>query len=474
MYIPKLKHNGGAEMLNSRLSNIPEGMYIPKLKHNSGAEMLNSGLSNIPEDWTVVQLTVVNYDPLNPGRGQLFVTRMTSDQSPITLEIPSDRWPTLMRAVRVYESAIVHDDKLTPEQYWTYRYKKDADMQNVVYYLQEVVLAGHKWLMRGRADLKKYKSVGKLLDKAASSIADTVDRQHGYKLDQNTLRVILEVLLCSHEQDIESLIQSVWPKDVAQSIVEATLALQSEVVNICGQKVQVIRGPVILILDKTLNKLPWESMPDFLHDTITRVPSLRSLLALLSLHRQKMNSGFQQGVNRDSVVAVIDPETNLINAVNVLLPQLQQYKGWTCLTQKAPTVSDLKKFLTDYSLYLYSGHGWGNQFVGGDDLQMFHAKAVAVLMGCHSGKLDYKPRVDGDGGPLYFLLAGCPSVLGNLWLVTDKDIDKLTSKLAAEWMSQNEPVSLSHVLAVARKVCKLLGLNGYAPVIYGLPVLMNC
>ncbi|KAH9490405.1 hypothetical protein Btru_035118 [Bulinus truncatus] len=42
MYIPKLKHNGEAEMLNSRLSNIPEGMYIPKLKHNGGAEMLNS------------------------------------------------------------------------------------------------------------------------------------------------------------------------------------------------------------------------------------------------------------------------------------------------------------------------------------------------------------------------------------------------------------------------------------------------
>ncbi|KAK6970622.1 separin [Biomphalaria glabrata] len=464
-----------AELEGDELSSEVKAMSeaLSKLKASDQVDTLSHRLKDIPSEWTMVQLTVVNYDPLNPGKGQLLVTRMSSAQDPVTLEIPPARWLSLMRVLRVYEAAIIHQEKLSPAEYWTYRYKNDTDMQNLTFYLQEVILAGHKWFLRGKVNLSEYPSVGTLIETATSVTADQIYQQLGYKLDQKTLKVVFEVLLCAHEQDVESMLQSMWPKDVADAVTKALLELQSQVVKLYGERLQVTRGPVILLLDKTLNKLPWECMPDLAQETITRMPSLSALQAFLALHTIKRTSGFQHGVDRDNVVAVIDPETNLSNAVNVLLPQLERYKGWTSLVQKAPTVADLKNFLKNHSLYLYCGHGWGNQFVGGDDLQMFRAKAAAVLMGCQSGKLDYKSKLDGDGGPLYFLLAGCPSVIGNLWLVTDKDIDKLTSKFTAEWMAQTKPVTMSQILSIARKVCKLQGLNGFAPVIYGLPVLMN-
>ena len=64
-------------------------------------------------------------------------------------------------------------------------------------------------------------------------------------------------------------------------------------------------------------------------------------------------------------------------------------------------------------------------------------------------------------------------MVGNLWLVTDKDIDKLTSNLVDRWMSQSKDISLGTLVSQARSSCRLVGLNGFAPVIYGLPINMN-
>lgn len=66
-----------------------------------------------------------------------------------------------------------------------------------------------------------------------------------------------------------------------------------------------------------------------------------------------------------------------------------------------------------------------------------------------------------------------PAVMGNLWPVAANDIDNLTSQLLSQWMSQKKPTSLGQLLMLARKSCLLHGLTGFAPVVYGLPVMMN-
>lgn len=74
-----------------------------------------------------------------------------------------------------------------------------------------------------------------------------------------------------------------------------------------------------------------------------------------------------------------------------------------------------------------------------------------------------------------------PTLVANLWDVTDRDIDKfsqavfdkvhLTKDRVASWTPGPRPGETSIVAAVARSrdVCKLKYLTGAAPVVYGIP-----
>lgn len=74
-----------------------------------------------------------------------------------------------------------------------------------------------------------------------------------------------------------------------------------------------------------------------------------------------------------------------------------------------------------------------------------------------------------------------PTLVANLWDVTDKDIDKLCQAVLNK-MSLNgpdiakqsgksirQPVSLVSAVAQSRDCCKLKYLTGAAPVVYGVP-----
>lgn len=75
-----------------------------------------------------------------------------------------------------------------------------------------------------------------------------------------------------------------------------------------------------------------------------------------------------------------------------------------------------------------------------------------------------------------------PSLVANLWDVTDRDIDKFATSVFEKlnllnldnvntWREDRAEKGVSVVAAVAksREVCKLKFLTGAAPVIYGIP-----
>lgn len=74
-----------------------------------------------------------------------------------------------------------------------------------------------------------------------------------------------------------------------------------------------------------------------------------------------------------------------------------------------------------------------------------------------------------------------PTLIANLWDVTDRDIDKLTqavfdaARLTPEALREKPDgtgtagTSIVKALAEARGVCKLKYLTGAAPVVYGIP-----
>ena len=62
----------------------------------------------------------------------------------------------------------------------------------------------------------------------------------------------------------------------------------------------------------------------------------------------------------------------------------------------------------------------------GKPIQDLDSRAVALLMGCSSGKIKQTP-VGGTGTPVEYMLSGCPAVLGYLWNITDRDCDRFVT-----------------------------------------------
>jgi len=70
---------------------------------------------------------------------------------------------------------------------------------------------------------------------------------------------------------------------------------------------------------------------------------------------------------------------------------------------------------------------------------------------------------------LNYIEAGCPAVCGTLWVVTDKEIDKLALYITKQWIGSNLSFSLLDIIPRIRNECRYKYLTGASFVYYGLP-----
>ena len=182
---------------------------------------------------------------------------------------------------------------------------------------------------------------------------------------------------------------------------------------------------------------------------------------------------------------------------------------------RAPPQQELAAGLQARDMYVYCGHGSGVQYIPQRSLQGLPSCAAAFLMGCSSGRLAAKGRYECHGPILAYLqagqpsipahllevscekvgdslgcsriwrfcnggvwFAGCPAAVGNLWDVTDRDIDRFSKSVLEKWMAnggegRGEAVCMAAAVAGSRQVCRLPHLIGAAPVCYGLPTMVQ-
>ncbi|VEL21746.1 unnamed protein product [Protopolystoma xenopodis] len=122
------------------------------------------------------------------------------------------------------------------------------------------------------------------------------------------------------------------------------------------------------------------------------------------------------------------------------------------------------------------------------------ARAAALIFGCSSGRPRWEGRHEPYTSTFNHLFAGCPFVLGLLWDVTDKDMDRFTVRFITHWLctkintsepysaelrettkvSQNPAFSSNRTIGScifrALSACKLPNLIGKSVIVYGLPV----
>ncbi|PHH82350.1 hypothetical protein CDD82_6252 [Ophiocordyceps australis] len=260
----------------------------------------------------------------------------------------------------------------------------------------------------------------------------------------------------------------------------------------------------VLVVDKMLHAFPWESLLCMQGLAVSRVPSLECLRRLLS--EAKMPAAVdkqRQGhyVSAKSGTYMLNPSSDLRHTQSYFQPALTTLQGWNNITNRAPDELEFEKILATSDLLLYFGHGSGAQYVRGRTIRRLdRCRPTTFLMGCSSVALIEAGDFECYGPVWNYMMAGCPAVVGTLWDVTDRDIDRFAGRVFEEWgllprgtfggrghddaenksgeEEQDEPderpaLSLVEAVATAREVCRLRYLNAAAVVVYGIPVYID-
>jgi separase len=239
------------------------------------------------------------------------------------------------------------------------------------------------------------------------------------------------------------------------------------------------RGPVVLLLDDALNHMPWECMSMFQSASVTRMPALSFIFSALQRPVAELPSPLP-------LVSVLNPGNDLPRTAAAMAPILKDISSvldvtLTQFTNSCPPSTELASRVHRSVGYLYFGHGAGEPFLSREDLLCFGSSQLqwSLLMGCSSVSVRKRGVFDADGPVHAYLMAGARCVVGNLWDVTDKDIDAYTIAVLREWLLANDGIAhktaatltleLLQVMHSRRSVCKLKYAVGAAPVMYGLP-----
>ncbi|ERS99778.1 hypothetical protein HMPREF1624_03142 [Sporothrix schenckii ATCC 58251] len=206
----------------------------------------------------------------------------------------------------------------------------------------------------------------------------------------------------------------------------------------------------ILVLDKSLHVFPWESLPCMKELAVSRVPSLACLRRLI-LEQQQQNptdadelreppEANRPSGHRASLASgayMLNPSGDLPSTEATFDgPLTSNVRGasWSRIVGRTPTEDEFEAILRDKDVLLYFGHGSGAQYIRGRTVRkMERCRATTLLMGCSSAGLNYNGEFELHGPVWDYMLAGCPAVVGTLWDVTDKDIDRFAGQAFEAW-----------------------------------------
>ncbi|KAL7721908.1 separase [Entamoeba marina] len=223
---------------------------------------------------------------------------------------------------------------------------------------------------------------------------------------------------------------------------------------------------VLLLLDKKLHELPWESISTYSKLSITRIPTFDPYVTSNLIQFNDTTPSLTITPSRGYYV--LNPSGDLPRTEERLVPYLKRLR-WKGIAQEIPQETEFLRALENNDILLYSGHGGGEQFIPGKKIQELARCGAALIMGCRSVALTQVGDFEPYGLPFDYLLAGSPVVVGNLWNVPDTELDKVTQFLL-DWLLEGDNTDISMVVNRAKKTCELKWLMGAALVCYGFPV----
>ncbi|SMN17975.1 similar to Saccharomyces cerevisiae YGR098C ESP1 Separase [Maudiozyma saulgeensis] len=232
-----------------------------------------------------------------------------------------------------------------------------------------------------------------------------------------------------------------------------------------------------LVVSNKCHMFPWESMTFMKPLSVSRVPSLHILREMIENNNYKVQLDVSIS---EKLSMVLNPGGDLVRSEE-RFSELFANIARNCpdsklLINEKPSEPDLLRILSSSNLFIYIGHGGGEQYARNKEIKRQHNVAPSFLLGCSSAAMKYYGHLEPTGVIYSYLLGGCPLVVGNLWDVTDKDIDKFTMSVFEKIgliknvaNSLESGASINDAVEESRDICNLKYLNGIAPVVYGLP-----
>lgn len=236
-----------------------------------------------------------------------------------------------------------------------------------------------------------------------------------------------------------------------------------------------------LVVSGALHIFPWECLSFFKSTSITRVPSYACLHDLLKKSGDQI---FPHVSLKSGVSMILNPHGDLSRTESRFLEIFKNITthtpGSSLVVNEKPDEESFLHKLKNSNVFIYLGHGGGEQFARLKEIKKLDSIAPSFLLGCSSAFMSDFGKLEPTGTVYTYLLGGCPLVLGNLWDVTDKDIDKFSESVfekigliekGIDTLIINEgDFKISNATGRSRDVCYLKYLNGAAPVLYGLPI----
>ena len=481
----------------------------------------------IPKAWRVISVS------LSDSRQELSITKFQARHSPFILRLPLGRHNSMDADEEVFGFEQGHAELLevinlanesahdahgrtgreARAAWWAKREELDARLRDLLRNIEKVWLGGFTGIFSQhvrRPDLlaRFQKSFQNILDKHLPSRQKTAKRSTAPRITLDSRILDLFIGLgdaadeeCDLSEPLTDLLYFVVDVlqfhgelnayaeiDFDSIVVETHDALRCYHEAIRGSHQPDEGRHTILILDKALHAFPWESLPCMDGLAVSRLSSLGCLRERILRQDQNIPENALAGhyLNRENGTYILNPSGDLKHTQTTFQKPLQRLKEWDSIISREPGEDEVKIALASKDLFLYFGHGSGDQYIRAREIKKLDKCAVTILMGCSSGALVEAGDFEPYGPPTNYMHAGCPALVATLWDVTDKDIDRFAVSTFEHWglfepgaggtgkgrkrEESSDKISLVEAVARGRRACNLRYLNGASVCVYGVPV----
>lgn len=495
-----------SEKTNS-LTTFQKNIILPEITEAAFEKYQSSSLSFglscdlngiIPDNWSIITIDYV------PSINSLMITKQVKEfEKPLFVNLmleSSDNKNSYENITQVLKEIILESDRTTQFdvtskiktmdqkiKWWETRKSLDSKLQTILNDIDEHWFGGFNSIFASyKGSTEDINLVKKCIKSALSlthikpGIIGSVEKLHPgifelflnieENISTNKVKRLLKFLFQVLDQNYTCVNETLLNK--------AVLQLKNGILNIVSRKKESSNGHVVLIPGNGCSNIPWESIPSLRRKSVTRMPTLQQLKNHLITYKDFIDNG----ISSNKGYYVINPGGDLQRTEDNLAPRFEHLDGWDGVVGAPPNEPQLMHAFDTTGLYIYAGHGGGEQFIKSKAIKARSYIPPTLLLGCSSGALKGEGFVYPYGTAYNYIMGGCPMLLVNLWDVTDKDIDTFTVETLTRWgffvdYESLDPFDLDATnetlpesVARSRDVCKLKYLNGAAPVIYGLPL----